>query len=40
MHHNGYGFIQFLNEDDARKAADAENGTLMQGRRLSEYDII
>jgi RNA recognition motif-containing protein len=37
VHHMGYGFVQFLNEDEARSAVDEENGAEMGGKRISKY---
>ncbi|XP_076448939.1 uncharacterized protein LOC143285497 isoform X2 [Babylonia areolata] len=34
VHHNGYGFVQFVNEDDAKRAVEAENGASFFGKTL------
>ena len=37
VHHNGYGFIQYATEKEARRAVDAESGLEIHGRRISMF---
>ena len=36
IHDRGFGFVQFEREDDAKKAAGSENGSLLKGNRLGK----
>ena len=33
----GYGFVQYLKEDDARKAVSGENGRMMHGAMMGMF---
>ena len=33
----GYGFVQFLSEEDARSAVEGENGKMMQGAVMGMF---
>ena len=34
----GYGFIQFETEEEGRASVSAENGQVMKGQRIGEYE--
>ena len=37
IHDRGFGFVQFEREEDAKKAANSENGSLLKGSKLGKY---